>query len=178
MREKIQWRTECQCKFFLWMRVLWLDDFYPNRILFHHHRFSRVSLPFWLVYAVVEEKHVKFDCTIDHNQCFFKSTAQIYFIQKSKSKYKLTSSGPESLSDDESDAAAFFFGMIQSNAFFNNKRKKQQPKFVWILQFTQNTFVQVPQQSMILNQTIDTEIKWLAVNFTYFFDTILMRSTQ
>lgn len=62
-------------------------------------------------------------------------------MQKEIKNYKLTSSGPESLSDDSDAAAAFFFGMIQTIffPFFNNKKKNQQPKFGLTSQFIHDT---------------------------------------
>lgn len=77
------------------------------------------------------KKNTKFHSIPLHNGSQSKSTAQIHFMQKEIKNYKLTSSGPESLSDDSDAAAAFFFGMIQTNfLLFSTTRKKPTTK-IW-----------------------------------------------
>lgn len=71
------------------------------------------------------KKNTKFHSIPLHNGSQSKSTAQIHFMQKEIKNYKLTSSGPESLSDDSDAAAAFFFGMIQTNFLLFSKTNNQ-----------------------------------------------------
>lgn len=141
------------------MCARWLDDFYPNRICIHHLRsFLPLALPSWLVYAVEQKKHTKFNAIAKWQpiiiHIFPESTAQIHSMQKEIKLFTYIVWAWIAVRWVRWSGCSLLFWHDSTKFFsFPTKWKKnEQPKFVLILQFIGDTCSSI------------TAIEWYQIN--------------